>query len=688
VSGKEKAVKSLIIAARNADAFKCALPIEERMCVLIGRAPAAQAGETASIVIPKKLPEADTVSRSHARILYSGDSWWIEQLPNTLNQTCIKGEIVVGFRQIPSFPCEIKLGEITLDFDIQNLTPDELAQMQPQAFLRKSSQSSHVTRPCFWPDTYQELRWGACMEHILSIGRLATSPETAQKRVADELSIYLHAQRVIVRSGISLSELPRELEAVGLETSDESANSIAKKLKRLKASVEVTFEAVESETCCIYVRPDDWNANDSMGLCIAWFSDEITPTAEDPRTGQLISVALDLLKSFRRAVLCIQTNRESAAKSNPLDLPPEMARICEEAGYYGISPQFKKSMEEIWRLCRNCLQGKSADGRLSCVLLDGETGTGKSALARIIQKLTPHRDGPFIDCNIAGLAEGMIQAELFGTERAQNMPRHPGRFKLATHGVLFLDEIAAAPKTVQHTLLSVLDTGRFQPVGGPDKNLQTDCFVICGSNEVRSALEEGRFREDLFYRLQPIVTIPPLRERREDIEQIALKFVATLNQDHHEQGAKVLSPELLNAFMEYDWPGNSRELVRALEIAWSTCEPGGAISLDHLTEDIRHRLEKRVVVDSGGFSINMGATLEQNRQLLELEYFAAMFRACNGIIGMVAKRSGVSEETLRTRRNTEFPALVARLPKEDVLRLKIIAGEYWEKLVLTAAASG
>jgi DNA-binding NtrC family response regulator len=203
----------------------------------------------------------------------------------------------------------------------------------------------------------------------------------------------------------------------------------------------------------------------------------------------------------------------------------------------------------------------------SAVLLVGETGTGKEVIAQSIHDASPRHSAPFVTVNCAALPEGLLEAELFGYERGAFTgavgPR-PGRFEVADGGTLFLDEIGEAPLAIQAKLLRVLQEGRFERLGS-NKTLQVDVRIIAATNrDLRRAIEERRFREDLFYRLDVItIELPPLRSRRGDLPALLEHFLRKYAAENRKT-VSGFAPEAIETMLAYDWPGNVRELENAV----------------------------------------------------------------------------------------------------------------------------
>jgi transcriptional regulator with GAF, ATPase, and Fis domain len=220
-------------------------------------------------------------------------------------------------------------------------------------------------------------------------------------------------------------------------------------------------------------------------------------------------------------------------------------------------------MTRIFRLVEN-LQASDVT-----VLLTGESGTGKEVLARAIHAHSNRRNGPFVAVNCAALPGELLEAELFGHVRGAftgAVRDRAGRFELASDGTLFLDEVGDVPLHLQVKLLRVLQEKTFERVGESRPRTSNARIVAATNKDLRRAVESGAFREDLYYRLRVFpVELPPLRERREDIEPLASSLLGRVGGRHGR--ALRFSPDALRTILAYPWPGNVRELENALEYA-------------------------------------------------------------------------------------------------------------------------
>jgi DNA-binding NtrC family response regulator len=279
----------------------------------------------------------------------------------------------------------------------------------------------------------------------------------------------------------------------------------------------------------------------------------------------------------------------------------------------------------------------------STVLIGGESGVGKDLIARLIHQRSTRTSGPFIKINSTAIPENLLESELFGYEKGAftgATTSKPGKFELADKGTLFLDEIGDIPPATQVKLLRVLQEREFERLGGT-RTIKVDVRLIAATNrDLRAALEEGTFREDLYYRLNVVpIDIPPLREHKEDIPDLANLFLSRLAEKSPRklQGIK---PEALKKLLDHHWPGNVRQLEniieRACALATGPFIEAADIQMDHAQ-------------DRGHFGaaplLPEGKTLDQ----WEDEIIREAYRRANGNKSEAARRLGLSRNALRYR---------------------------------------
>ena len=218
------------------------------------------------------------------------------------------------------------------------------------------------------------------------------------------------------------------------------------------------------------------------------------------------------------------------------------------------------------------------------VLIEGESGAGKELVAREIHNVSPRREGPFVAINCAALVESLLEAELFGIEdrSATGVRGRRGKFEMADHGTLFLDEVADLSAAAQAKLLRVLQDFSVERVGGHHSR-RVDTRVVAATNrDLRALSEAGRFRGDLYYRISGVeVRVPPLRERRLDVPLLVDHFAGRYRRFR----SLPFEPDVIDALVAYDWPGNIRQLGRVVERALAL-SPGPTVTIQDLPRDI------------------------------------------------------------------------------------------------------
>jgi len=304
----------------------------------------------------------------------------------------------------------------------------------------------------------------------------------------------------------------------------------------------------------------------------------------------------------------------------------ELERQLRERERFGRLIGKSRAMQQVYRLIE-LLKDSTAT-----VLIQGETGTGKELVAEAIHFHSPRAEGPLIKVNCAALPESLVEDELFGHVRGAftgAVSDKPGRIELAHGGTLFLDEVGDLGPSVQAKLLRVLETGEFERLGDP-RTRRAEVRIIAATNtDLRAAVAEHRFREDLFFRLNVVpIYLPPLRERMEDIPLLAAHFLEHIRRNTSRDVR--LGHDALRAMLRYRWPGNVRELKNALEYAAIICE-GTTIHATDLPPNIcESPSEPRVPAEITSEPVRLRAALE----------------ACNWEIKRCADLLGIDRSTL------------------------------------------
>ncbi len=266
----------------------------------------------------------------------------------------------------------------------------------------------------------------------------------------------------------------------------------------------------------------------------------------------------------------------------------------------------------------NTLIKKVADSKLS-VLITGESGVGKEVVADAIQKTSSRHDKPFIKVHCAALSESLLESELFGHEKgaftgAETL--HKGKFELADGGTIFLDEIGEINQNVQVKLLRVLQEKKFERVGGED-TIEVDVRVISATNKkLEDEVSAKRFREDLYFRLKGIeITVPPLRERKDDIPLLLNNFLLKYNKENN-KNIRGFSNAAKNILFNYDWPGNIRELQHCVESA-VVMASSDEIQPEDLTIELKNKKEESEII------VPYGISLDEAEKIIILENLEA-----------------------------------------------------------------
>jgi DNA-binding NtrC family response regulator len=315
-----------------------------------------------------------------------------------------------------------------------------------------------------------------------------------------------------------------------------------------------------------------------------------------------------ITKPFDSEHLCVLVNRALENRRLIAENTLLREKFMDETALNNIIGKNEKMMEVTQLI-------KKVAGSDASVLLQGESGTGKELFARAIHRLSQRKDGPYIAINCAAIPRELLENELFGSERGAFTGAHArkmGKFEIANSGTVFLDEIGDMDISLQAKLLRVLQQKNFERLGG-NKTVDVDVRVIAATNmDLNNLIKTKRFREDLFYRLSVFpVTIPPLRERPDDVHELADYFIAKFCRDM-KKTAKSLSREAIGLLEKYHWPGNVRELENTIERAIILAE-GKKITPDHLAIRLQRTDEIQLREGAGLKEIGAHAQMRAER---------------------------------------------------------------------------
>ncbi len=343
-------------------------------------------------------------------------------------------------------------------------------------------------------------------------------------------------------------------------------------------------------------------------------------------------------------------------KQSLVDEIKVLRKEVEEKYSFGSIIGKNYKMQEVYNLILDVAETDAT------VLIRGETGTGKELVAKAIHFNSLRKERVFVNLNCSALPETLLESELFGYEKGAftgAVRQKIGKFEYTNGGTLFLDEISELTPATQVKLLRVLQERIFERLGG-NQEIKVDVRIIAATNkDLEKEVAEGRFREDLYYRLNVVpIKLPPLRERKEDIPILVRHFLDKYNKILKRE-VTVVSQEVLNELMAYDWPGNVRQLENVIERAIIMARGGRIVHID-LSDDLRKREAKAQSDLIEGYSFKEGK--KRVIEAFEREYLLNLLMRCKGNLTISSKISGVDIKTLR-RKMEEYG-----LKKEDFKR--------------------
>jgi transcriptional regulator with PAS, ATPase and Fis domain len=342
-------------------------------------------------------------------------------------------------------------------------------------------------------------------------------------------------------------------------------------------------------------------------------------------------------------------------------------------GVVGDSP----AMRAVYRLTRLVAPTRAS------VLLVGETGTGKELIARSVHKLSPRADGPYVRVNCGALTESLLESELFGHIKGAftgAVDNKTGRFEAAHGGTIFLDEISSMSAKLQVKLLRVLQEREFERVGEA-RTIRVDTRVVAATNQfLEDEIEAGRFRDDLYYRLNVVpIYLPPLRERRKDIPALVQHFLERYCEENRRETPPV-PPEVMQRLQEYDWPGNVRELENYCERS-VVLGQDGTVNFEALMPgaqgerrlrparargaDVPSLIQQLVRTAIQSVPASQGNLRELVVEGVERELIEQVMHACNDVAVNAAKRLGINRNTLQKKMSIYRKPAGEHTPEEN-----------------------
>jgi two-component system response regulator AtoC len=337
------------------------------------------------------------------------------------------------------------------------------------------------------------------------------------------------------------------------------------------------------------------------------------------------------------------------------------------------------AMQEVFRVTRLVAPTRAS------VLLIGETGTGKELIARAIHQLSPRADGPYVRVNCGALSESLLESELFGHVKGSftgAIDNKTGRFEAAHTGTIFLDEISSMSHKLQVKLLRVLQEREFERVGDSKTN-RVDTRVVAATNQhLEDEVDAGRFREDLYYRINVVpIYVPPLRDRRDDIPLLARFFFDKYVGEIGKQVASI-DPDVFDCLLQYSWPGNVRELENYIERAVVLSE-GGDLTVEQLPPQVRGESAPRIIRTR---SVDLDTAIDELVRLavqnsspsetnlhekvvggVERQLIETVLMACDDVQIKAAARLGINRNTLH-KKLKEFRLVVGEHDGDSLQR--------------------
>jgi transcriptional regulator with GAF, ATPase, and Fis domain len=612
--------------------------------------------------------EAVGVSREHAALVVRDDGVWVEDLGST-NGTRLNGSLLEAPRRLRDGD-ELALGHARLtlqcgtpqsvsflppqDEGVVEPTPEAVDPVTPSPVAEESPPPTNLVPSREGTATDDERRALRILYYVGRAMELDASEPELWERIVDVAVRALEPERAMLMLGEA--GLPPEPKVVFNESGLGFAitpNIVERVLGEGVSimTIEQTGEGGPSDGRTVLCVPVNMQTSgrERRPLGLLYVDARVGRRKYAPRDLDLLTIVANhaaALLEKARLLAKLRLATEQLAAEN-VQLREEIQARFGFGGILGGSGP----MEHVLRTLQQLVKTDST------VLITGESGTGKELIARTIHHNSPRRDGPFVAINCAAIPENLLEAELFGIEKgvATGVDRRPGKFELAGDGTLFLDEISEIPLQVQVKLLRVLEEREFERIGGRSPIRVRARIVAATNRDLAEQIADGRFREDLYYRLNVVpIRLPPLRERLSDLAVLGEAF---LRRFAEAQGKPIrgFTPETLELLRNYPWAGNVRELQNEIERIVTIWEPDpqrvGAelIQPYHLAERIRSAppVSSRV-----GESLELGNIKEVVARLVEQAEVNLIRRALarsQGNKGRAAELLGLTREGLRKK---------------------------------------
>jgi Nif-specific regulatory protein len=397
---------------------------------------------------------------------------------------------------------------------------------------------------------------------------------------------------------------------------------------RYKANLDIQKDFITRSMICVPLK----SRHQIIGVLYALNKRRGNFTHKDSILLEILSGTISIAVENAKLYGHIKTHADNLAKEN-LRLMSELQDRYNLQGIIGSTPNMKRAFELLDKVV----------GTMTTVFIQGETGTGKELFAKAIHYNSPLKDKPFVAENCGALSENILESELFGHVKGAftgAMADKRGLFEMADGGTVFLDEIADMPHTMQTKLLRVLQDGQVRPVGGSRYRRVHFRLIVSSNRDLLSEVKKGNFRDDLYYRLYvfPIV-LPPLKDRKEDIPILADHFIKKLSLKYNRFCPR-LAPTALELLIQFDWPGNIRELENEIERAMTLTGDENEIKATYLSERIAGARIENVEPE------NDSGTLQEAIGRMERHMVERALRVSNGNRSQAARVLGLTRQGL------------------------------------------